>query len=465
MNVHSMRFRLTAWYAAILLITLTAFCSTVYFGLDKYLTTDLSTQLSNQANQIAGTWITQFDAKGARYVTHEIDEHVSPRITGHFLRLTDSDGQVLYEAKPPDNNGFGPTPVAKANWPAMAGYHQEPSGNTTLLIYSLPYKIESGESFLIEVGGSYAHVEGALHGLLLIFSAVLPLAMAAAIGGGYFLMKRALSPVNEITRATDSITMRKLSDRLPLPGTGDEIERLSATLNRMIARLDRSFKQITQFTADASHELRTPLTILRGELEVALRGDEDGVNCREILESVLEETEKLSKMVENLMVLSRLDSGELSPDLSEFDLSALCRETVEQMHLLAEDKAITLGCQSTEQVNLRADSLRIRQILINLVDNAIKYTPSGGHIDVRAYNQNGHAVIEVQDTGRGIPVEALPYIFDRFYRVDKARGRETGGSGLGLAIAKSICDLHGGEIDVDSSIGGGTAVRVSIPTA
>ncbi|HEY6330596.1 MAG TPA: ATP-binding protein [Blastocatellia bacterium] len=463
MNVRSIRFRLTAWYATILVVSLTVFCAAVYFGMEKYLTADLSRQLSNQANQVAGTWMPLYDKRGPAHIIHEIEEHIAPRLTGHFLRLTAKDGTVLYEAFPPNDEGANTPRLPPAAWPEKAGYREDPLGSERLLIYSLPYTIPSGQSFLIEVGGSYAHVEGALRGLTLIFAIMLPLAAAAAVIVGYFLSKGALNPVDKIINAAESITLRNLSGRLPLPGTGDEIERLSVTLNRMIARLEQSFNQISQFTSDASHELRTPLTILRGELEVALRGRPGDMNFRHILESTLEETEKLSKTVENLMVLSRLDSGELKPDVAQFDLADLCRETVDQMHLLAEDGAITLKCSCTEGVSVKADPLRLRQVLINLIDNAIKYTPAGGRIDVCTRHKNGNAIIQVQDTGVGIPAEALPHIFDRFYRVDKARARKTGGTGLGLAIAKSICELHGGTIHVESAMGVGTGVVVSIP--
>lgn len=463
MNVRSIRFRLTAWYAAILVTSLTVFCVAVYFGMDKYLTADLARQLSNQANQVAGTWMPLYEKRGPAHIVHEIEEHVAPRLTGHFLRLTARDGTILYEAVPPNDEGVNPPRVPPTAWPANPGYREEQLGGERHLIYSLPYTIQSGQLFLIEVGGSYAHVQGALRGLILIFAITLPLAAAAAIAGGYFLSKGALNPVDKIINAAENITLQNLSGRLPLPGTGDEIERLSVTLNRMIARLEQSFNQVSQFTSDASHELRTPLTILRGELEVALRSRPGDMNFRHVLESTLEETEKLSKLVENLMVLSRLDSGELKPDIAEFDLSVLCRETVEQMHLLAEDGAITLSCNCSGGVYVKADPLRLRQVLINLIDNAIKYTPAGGRIDVGTVNQNGSAVIQVQDTGIGIPADALPHVFDRFYRVDKARARKTGGTGLGLAIAKSICDLHGGTIEVDSTVGVGTGVLVSIP--
>ena len=464
MNARSIRFRLTTWYAAIIAATLAVFCGVAYLGLNRYMTNDLSTQLSDQANQIAHTWLREINASGPDYVVSEIDEHVSPQITNRFIRITQGDGSLLYQPKPPRDGSFDPALIAPV-LDFKPGFREESSAGQGLLIYSTLVNADGGGTYILEVGEAYNHVQGTLHGLAVIFIIILPAALLLATGGGYLLIKRALKPVDEITRAAETITSRNLSERLPVPATRDEIERLSSTLNKMIERLEGSFRQVAQFTADASHELRTPLSILRGELEVALRRGETNSDGREILESTLEETERLSKTVENLMVLSRLDSGELKLELSEFDLAALCRETVEQMRLLTEDKSIVLVFSSTEKVEVKADSLRLRQILINLIDNAIKYTGPGGNITVRVVKNASDAVIDVVDTGQGIPEEAIPLIFNRFYRVDKARSRGTGGSGLGLAIARSICDLHHGRIVVDSTVGRGTRVRVLIPDA
>jgi heavy metal sensor kinase len=464
MNLRSTRFRLTAWYAALLALTVIALGGAVYLGLKQYLTATLSDQLSLQANQIAETWLRHIAASGEDYVVDEIEEHLSPEITNRFIRVTRPDGSLLYQSSAPRDQSFDPSMIGRPNPARTTGSREEHlSGESELLIYTSAHSVAGSGTFLIEVGAPYNQIENTLHGLVMIFAAMLPVALGLAIGGGYILMKRALRPVDEITRAAESITSRNLSERLPIPDTGDEFERLSATLNRMIERLEQSFHQVIQFTADASHELRTPLTILRGEMEVALRQNQLNPAARELIESVLEETEKLSKMVENLMTLSRLDSGELKLERSRCDLAALCRETVEQTSLLAEDKAIRLEYVAPHTLEINADPLRLRQIMINLIDNAIKYTPPGGHVRVAVAPEHDVATIEVSDTGQGIPEDAVPYIFDRFYRADKARSRELGGSGLGLAIVKAICELHGGRIQVESAVGQGTRFRVEIP--
>jgi signal transduction histidine kinase len=231
----------------------------------------------------------------------------------------------------------------------------------------------------------------------------------------------------------------------------------------MIARLDESFQHIRRFTADASHEMRTPLTVLRGELEVMAQRQSLDDETRETLGSALEETERLAQIVESLLTISRLDAGEAWMERSSFDLTALVTSTVEQMRLLAEDRNISLGCQSNGAVTVEGDRARIKQVVVNLLDNAIKYTPEGGAVDVSIGTDTDQAVMRVEDNGIGIPEEARSHLFERFYRVDKARARQMGGAGLGLAIVKSIITAHGGQVTVESVEGRGSCFQVQLP--
>jgi signal transduction histidine kinase len=222
---------------------------------------------------------------------------------------------------------------------------------------------------------------------------------------------------------------------------------------------------VSRFTADASHELRTPLTVLRGELEAASGQPEVAPHLRETIESALEETERLSRIVESLMAISRLDAGEARMEHDVLDLAELAANTTEQMRLLAEDKEIALRCESEEPVGVEGDRARLKQVIVNLVDNAIKYTPAGGLVGVKVRASNGRAMLEVNDNGVGIPAEALPHIFERFYRVDKARSRQMGGAGLGLSIIKAIVTAHGGQVRVESVEGRGSRFLVELPVA
>src|SRR5204863_424181 len=216
------------------------------------------------------------------------------------------------------------------------------------------------------------------------------------------------------------------SNSSPVADTGDELERLSIGLNGMIARLEESFHQINRFSADASHELRTPLTILRGELESIIRRANVDKEDSETIGSALEEIERLSKIVESLLAITRLDAGEAQIDRTSFDLANLASNMTEQMRLLAEDKNITLRNNATDEVHVAGDRARVQQVVLNLLDNAIKYTPSGGSVQVKVSRENNLGVLEVADNGVGIPTEAIAHVFDRFYRVDKARSRQMG---------------------------------------
>ena len=233
----------------------------------------------------------------------------------------------------------------------------------------------------------------------------------------------------------------------------------------MIERLESAFQHISRFTADASHELRTPLTALRGELEATAQYPQLLREARETIGSALEETERLSKIVQGLLAVSRLDAGEAEMERVALDLSELAASTAEQMRLLAENKNISLSCDATGPVIVEGDQTRLKQVVVNLLDNAINYTAPDGRIQLRVRTAADRAVLEVEDNGGGIPEDALPHIFERFYRVDKARSRQMGGTGLGLSIVHAICSTHGGEVAVDSAEGHGSRFTVRLPLA
>ena len=309
----------------------------------------------------------------------------------------------------------------------------------------------------------YEQVERVLRGLLISFAIAFPLIVGAAIGGGYLLMRNALKPMDEIATTAERITSLNLNERVTVVPTGDEVERLSVSLNRMMDRLEEAFHHISRFSADAAHEIRTPLAIIRGELENALQSTDLTAELRETIGSALEEAERLSRIVEQLLDMSRLEAGEMLVERTRFDFAEMTRTTVDQMRLLAEEKHLQLRLEGTKPAEIDGDPLRLKQIVVNLVDNAIKYTPPGGSVSVSTYPQDGKVVLEVADTGIGIPENATSQIFDRFFRVDKARSRQLGGTGLGLAIVKSICTAYNGSVTVKSGEGTGAVFRVELP--
>ncbi len=467
MNTRSIRFRLTVWYAGLLASMLVLFGASVYIGLGHYLKLTLTDSLTKEARQIGETLLVNVSVSGEEYVTDEIKEHLAPELNGLFVRVTRADGSTLYESGLPKDGSFNPGNVnaPRGDSTQVSSRVERLPGGVDLIICAVPFTSRDESRFLIEAGAPLKQSESVLHGLLLTFVVGLPVVVAVAIAGGYVLMRRALAPVGEITRTAEQITSRNLSERLPEAKTGDELEALSIALNRMIARIEHSFRHVNRFSADASHELRTPLTVLRGELEGIAQRPNLPLDVRETIGSTLEETERLSKIVESLLAISRLDAGEALMTREQFDLAELVTDTADQMRLLAEDKQIALRCAATGRVEVEGDQGRVKQVVVNLVDNAIKYTSEGGKVEISVGVAGGSAVLEVTDSGVGIPSEAIPHVFERFYRVDKARSRQMGGAGLGLSIVKSICAAHQGRVSVESSEGKGSRFRVELPLA
>jgi heavy metal sensor kinase len=324
---------------------------------------------------------------------------------------------------------------------------------------------DGGHQFLIESGGPMAPIEKILTHFLLSLLLGVPLLGLVAVGGGLILVGRALAPVAQIAQSAERITLHNLNEQLSLSNTGDELEQLSLALNRMIIRLREALEQNRRFLADASHELRTPLAALRGELESVVEQARARPELSDRAGSALEEVDRLAKIVDALFAISRLDAGEAQQEWARFDLAPLAASTTEQMALLAEDKGVSIACNVQGKVSVEGDRARIKQVVVNLLDNAIKYTPSGGSINLNVHASQSKALIEVIDTGIGIPGGALPHIFERFFRVDQARSRDAGGAGLGLAIVRSICMAHGGCVEVESAEGRGSRFTVALPLA
>jgi heavy metal sensor kinase len=462
MNVRSIRFRIGAWYAGLLAVLLTLLGGFIYFTLHRYLENSLQETLTKEAQTISQALLSKIGETGDDYVVREIEEHFAPRTTGHFLRVTRGDGSVLYQSG--ENSRFDPNRIraAQLDGPSSWNVDTMPTGRR-VYVYGTTYADSKGMPYSIQAGASDCQINLALSNLLASLAIVLPLIVAVSIAGGYLLMRRSLQPLHAIATIAEQITSRNLNERLPERQTGDEIEQLTKALNRMVSRLEESFHHVNRFSADVSHEIRTPLAILRAELEDLIRSANLAAESRNSAASALEEAEKLSRVAEQLLEMTRLEAGEMLAASSRVNFSDLTQSTVEQMRLLTEEKQIQLRFDSNEPVHVIADPVRLRQVVVNLLDNAIKYTPAGGRISVSNLRVDGKAVLDVSDTGIGIPQESLAHLFERFYRVDGARSRHLGGTGLGLAIVKSICTAFGGTVTVQSTFGSGTTFRVELP--
>jgi heavy metal sensor kinase len=470
MNTHSIRFRLIAWYAGLLVLVFIFLGSLMYAGLKSYLEHSLSVAQVKRAEQIAETLLAKVGKTGEAHVVSEIDSWFAPETNDRFIRITRNDagaGSVVYVSKSPNDLSFDASRVPPQLEPGgeISWREERLADNKQLLIATVPCKSDDGQHFLVEVGASIEPIQAVLRRLIVLLVLALAAMVLVATGGGYFLIRKALAPVDKIASSAEQITLHNLRERLPIAETGDELQRLSISLNHMIARLEDAFQHNRRFIADASHELRTPLTIMRGELESIVEESHATPDVQRTAASVLEEVERLARIVEGLFAVSRLDAGEAQKECVQFDLADLAASTAEQMCLLAEDKGISVSCDTVGEVIVAGDRARMKQVVVNLLDNAIKYTSSGGKIRLSVLARNSKATLEVEDTGIGIPTDSQPHIFERFFRVDKARSRVVGGAGLGLSIVKSICAAHGGQVDFQSTENVGSRFKVELPLA
>ena len=465
MNPSSIKFRLVGWYAGLLTAIFVLLCALLYLDLRNFLENGFGETQAHRARQLANGMLSHVKQTGEPAVIGQIKDWYAPESNARFIRIRRTDGTLVYISDAPKDGTFDPAEVPMFPPPPETESSRtlKLSGGSTLLIASLNFKSVGNPDYLVEFGGLLDPVENMLNHLFLQLALGLPLAVGVVTVGGYLLVHRALRPVERITHAAEQITQMNLSERLPVTHSGDELARLSVAITRMIARLDDAFQNSKRFAADASHDLRTPLTILRGELESLVEDPHQNEELRGRLAGLLEEAIHLSKIVEQLFTLTQLDSGESRAEWTRFDLAELARTTADQMSLLAEDRHIALTCAADQPVCVQGDRWRIKQVIVNLLDNAIKYTPAQGRVLVRVKSVNGHAVLAVEDSGIGIPPEALPHVFERFYRVDKTRSAEAESAGLGLAIVKSICAAHGAEVEAASAPNAGSRFTVRLP--
>lgn len=462
MNTRSLRSRLTIWYAGLLGAGLTLSAITIFFGMAGYMERAMRSSLTDEARGIGDNFLSREDPRGEAFTLSEVNDY-APELKGRFVRIARPDGTVLFRSKHPRDGSFSPADVPPIVHPLNSPVESatEGSGSHRVLMQRLLFKT-ADRSYIVEVGGSYWPIARVLHGLILIFIIGMPVVIAVAVAGGYIIMRQGLAPINAITEQAERISSRTIAQRLPVPNTGDELQSLSLSLNRMIMRLEAAFEHINRFSADVSHELRTPLAIVRGELEGIMRQRQLPRDVVESVGSTLEEVERLTKIIDQLLIISRLDAGETLLR-EKVDLGSLVVSTVEQMRLLADEKSIRIAEKIEPSIHVTGDPLRLRQAVVNLLDNAIKYTPENGRIEVSVARAGPVAQIGMSDTGIGISAESLPHIFERFYRTDKARNRNSGGAGLGLSIVKAICSAHGGEVKVRSAEGRGSRFELELP--
>jgi heavy metal sensor kinase len=469
----TIRFRLTLWYTLALAVILTA--SGIFWlwylerTTEKYLDERMSIVASDVASLVDFQLVrNQATLPAAFSLCARIDELVHRHNWGELVQVRDQHGELVCSS---ENAAEWQLPFSAADLQRVlqgsivARNVPLDDSNVRTLLY--PTIKDSGFSGVVLVASQQSEMQSTLEHLRLLLLTFCPLTLLLISIGGWFLAGRTISPVIRISRSMQRITAESLDQRLPVSAAGDEIADLAETFNDLLARLQDSFRKIRQFSGDASHELRTPLTILKGETEVALRWAKTPDEFRHALLSNLEEINRMERIIEDLLQLAKSDASEMLMEIKDLSLSDLILEVYMQGRALAEGRELTveLKLEVEQEIRIQGDELRLRQIFLNLIVNAIKYTPDPGLVQICLATAGDNAVVKVIDNGIGIPDAQLPHIFDRFYRVDQARNRAVGGAGLGLAIVKWLVAAHDGRIEVLSEVGVGSTFQVTLPMA
>ncbi len=459
--------KLAVFYAVAVSLLLSGFALVYYRVLRVDLETALSDELIERAAGLRG-YLHFEDAKPVFVYDDKDPDQVSfiQTATRYFQLYDVSSGELLIDS--PELEALG------VQYSSNDVHHFVQNGSSFADLQTdqgqLRFRPEivtnsPGARYLMLVGASMEPMRDTLAGFLGSMAWLIPSGMLLAAISAWWMARRALMPVGALATAARGIAVGSLNRRLPLRGTDDELDNLAREFNETLARLERAVGEMKQFTFSISHELRTPLAVLRGEAEVALMQASTADQYRNVLVSQLEEFEKLTRMINQLLMLARAESGDVQMDHDPVDISAMTQSLAEQLKPVAASKDITLDWNCEPDVTVVGDSGWLERIILNLADNAIKFTPGGGHVNLRVTRDTHNAILEVCDDGNGIHAEALPYIFERFYRADPSRSTRVEGAGLGLSLVKWAVDQHHGSIHVDSAPDKGTRVTVTLPVS
>jgi heavy metal sensor kinase len=455
----SVRVRLTLWYAGVLALSLIAFAVAIYYAAGNIFHERQDESLRSTAQTVASAYVEELaeahsQAAAGRIVLAEIT------FPNRFVLLTDNVGQPIASSTNFSNTTTIPSTVL-AEARARGFSHANVNG---LRVAVVPLSSDQTLGYAA-VAEPLSVVEDGLAALRRDLFAGVLLVLLLASAGGYFLARKSLAPIASMNSQTQRISAENLSARLDVANSRDELGRLTTTINDLLTRLENSFKEQQRFIADASHELRTPLAVLRGETEVALGKTRSVAEYQQSLSLIQDEAERLSRIVEDLFILARQPiNTRAALNKERVSLNDAVSDCARAAHVLASRKGVRLHLENdSPSIALNGDEELIKRMILNLLDNAVKYTPAGGEISLALARQNGNAEILVRDTGIGIAETDQPRVFDRFFRVDKARARTLGGAGLGLSIAQWIVEVHGGEISVRSAPGEGSAFTVLLP--
>jgi heavy metal sensor kinase len=457
------RSRMTLWYVLVLGVLLLAYAGGTSLYLFFSLREQLDHNLLEDVERVEGLLENTPDGMVALdSVPQEEDEPNMQR----FVEVWSPEGILLYRSPTLQGGTLG-----RPSRPSSAGT-TKPSPSTVRLadgtrvrMATSTHTVNSRRVFL-RVAHSESGLWQEIEEFVSVLLVALPVALVLAGFSGFALARKALAPIDAMAHKAERISAERLNERLPIENPEDELGHLAQAFNATLARLEAAFDQLRRFTADASHELRTPLTAIRSVGEVALQVPKSMTEYRDVIGSMLEETDRLTRLVDTLLTLSRADAGQIHVQRTDISLLGLAQEASSLVEVLAEEKRQRISVEGEPALMVSGDRLILRQALVNLIDNAIKYSPAEAEIVVRVRaGKDNQPTVEVVDQGPGVPQEHQSRIFDRFYRVDSARSREWGGAGLGLAIVRWAVEIHGGQVSFESVEGQGSTFRVVLPSA
>lgn len=455
--LRSLRGRITLFFGTVLAACVTAYSIAVGFAFTGHVNEELDRRVHEDIELAARAVVV--DAQGrlswaGGFLGKQVEEEEGG---GHWLEVWTPGGERLLATGTMEEPDLGPPATERRGATRTAA-----SGVGPLRVKTEPVVL-GGREILVRAAVLEAGTRAQIRTLWLELAAISASVLLLGVLGGWMIARRALGPLSRMAEHARRITAEELHERLGAEKSGVELDVLRDAFNETLARLERSFEQLRRFTADASHELRTPLTALRSVGEVALRSDRSPAEYRETIGTMLEEVDRLTRLAGELLTLARAEAGSAHLKVESLDLAAMAAEVVEQLSVLAEEREQRIDTRLSAPLPVRGDRLAIRQALLNLVDNAIKYAPEGSVVTVRSGSSNRGAFVEVLDEGPGIAPEQQPKVFERFYRVDPSRSREVGGTGLGLSLVKWAADAHGGRVELESAVGEGSTFRFVLP--
>ena len=452
----SIRSSLTLWYSAILLLGMALFGGAMWFALGQRLMAGVESRLSERVEGLRTVLELESGLNDPKLLQLELSEFAREIPEGELMQMRDEAGKNILSSPSQHLFSIG----ASTNRPAYASAARE--GRSYRILTT---RIRAArESYDVLVAASLDDTNAILRDFRRLLFLMVPAVLFVACLGGFWVSGRALSPVDEITRVAKSISVENLSDRLTVPQSGDELQRMSETWNQVLERLDGAVTRIRLFTADASHELRTPVALIRATADLALRRPRPVAEYQTALSEIRCESERMTDLIESLLTLARSDTNGARLPLDSVDLNELVRDVVVKSEPMAHQKCIALHTTVMKSPALiSANAFAIQRLLLALIDNALKHTAAGGEVSVATAAANGGIILSVKDTGEGIQPEALPHIFERFFRADTARSAGSG-AGLGLSIAQAIAEAHGSGIVVESTPGVGSRFELLLRT-